>query len=158
MHMHTYIHANMHKYIQYMHAHVHTHTSVPSCRFAPHTVVNCLYEFSWTPTMHNAHEAVQWVCVCVWSQTPKQVYHGIKDQKMNIYIYGEKNIHGHIWPSCACFRLPLPTSFRLSLPRLGQETSDVAEIDNPGAEKAGKVLLVFFPVVFLENAFFQVCT
>lgn len=26
MHMHTYIHASMHKYIQYMHAHVHTHT------------------------------------------------------------------------------------------------------------------------------------
>lgn len=25
MHMHTYIHASMHKYIQYMHAHVHTH-------------------------------------------------------------------------------------------------------------------------------------
>ena len=51
-----------------------------------------------------------------------------------------------------------PTSFRLSLPCLGQETSDVAEIENPGAEKAGKVLLVFFPVVFLENAFFQVRT
>ena len=45
-----------------------------------------------------------------------------------------------------------PTSFRLSLPRLGQETSDVAEIENPGAEKAGKVLLVFF-VVFLEMHF-----
>lgn len=28
MHMHTYIHASMHKYIQYMHAHVHTHTQV----------------------------------------------------------------------------------------------------------------------------------
>ena len=40
--------------------------------------------------------------------------------------------------------MPIPTSFRLSLPRLGQETSDVAEIENPGAEKAGKVLLVFF--------------
>ena len=50
-----------------------------------------------------------------------------------------------------------PTSFRLSLPCLGQETSDVAENENPGAEKAGKVLLVFF-VVFLENAFFQVRT
>ena len=32
------------------------------------------------------------------------------------------------------------------------------ENENPGAEKAGKVLLVFFPVVFLENAFFQVRT
>ena len=67
-------------------------------------------------------------------------------------------IKKHKWPSCACFRLPLPTSFRLSLPRLGQETADVAEIEVPGAEKAGKVLLVFFPVVFLENAFLQVCT
>ena len=37
-----------------------------------------------------------------------------------------------------------PTSFRLSLPCLGQETSDVAENENPGAEKAGKVFLVFF--------------
>ena len=45
-----------------------------------------------------------------------------------------------------------PTSFRLSLPCLGQETSDVAENENPGAEKAGKVLLVFF-VVFLEMHF-----
>jgi hypothetical protein len=45
----------------------------------------------------------------------------------------------------------------LSLPRLGQETSDGAENENPGAEKAGKVLLVFF-VGFLENAFFQVRT
>ena len=158
--MHTYIHASMHKYIQYMHAHVHTHTSVPSCRFAPHTVVNCLYEFSWTPTMHNAYEAVQWVCVCVFGRRPPSRYITGSKTKRWIYIYNIwwKNIHSHIWPSCACFRLPLPTSFRLSLPRLGQETSDVAEIENPGAEKAGKVLLVFFPVVFLENAFLQVCT
>ena len=38
------------------------------------------------------------VCVCVWSQTPKQVYHGIKDQKMNIYIYMVKK---HTWPYMA---------------------------------------------------------
>ena len=95
------------------------------------------------------------VCVCLVADPQAGIS---RDQRpKDEYIYGEKNIHGHIWPSCACFRLPLPTSFRLSLPRLGQETSDVAEIDNPGAEKAGKVLLVFFPVVFLENAFLQVC-
>ena len=137
--------------------HTYTHTSVPSCRFAPHTVVNCLYEFSWTPTMHNAHEAVQWVCVCLVADPQAGISRDQRPKDEYIYMV-KKNIHGHIWPSCACFRLPLPTSFRLSLPRLGQETSDVAEIDNPGAEKAGKVLLVFFPVVFLENAFFQVCT
>ena len=98
----------------------------------------------------------EWVCLVADPQAGISRDQRPKDEY--IYIYGEKNIHGHIWPSCACFRLPLPTSFRLSLPRLGQETSDVAEIDNPGAEKAGKVLLVFFPVVFLENAFLQVCT
>ena len=85
-------------------------------------------------------------CVCVFGRRPPSRYITGSKTKRWIYIYNIwwKNIHSHIWPSCACFRLPLPTSFRLSLPRLGQETSDVAEIDNPGAEKAGKVLLVFF--------------
>ena len=39
----------------------------------------------------------------------------------------------------------------------GQETSDVAEIDKPGTEEAGKVLLVFL-VIFLGRLFFQVRT
>ena len=42
---------------------------------------------------------------------------------------------------CLCFLLS--ASFCFSLPRLGQETSDVAEMEETGTEKAGKVLLVF---------------
>jgi len=41
------------------------------------------------------------------------------------------------------------------LPCLAQETPDVAGIDKPGTEKAGKVLLVC-SLIFLERPFFQV--
>ena len=55
--------------------------------------------------------------------------------------------------SCACLCFLLSASFCFSLPRLGQETSDVAEMEETGTEKAGKVLLVCF-VGFLEKMFF----
>ena len=77
--------------------HTYTHTSVPSCRFAPHTVVNCLYEFSWTPTMHNAYEAVQWVCVCLVADPQAGISRDQRPKDEYIYIWWEK----HTWPYMA---------------------------------------------------------
>ena len=56
-------------------------------------------------------------------------------------------------PGVAAFGPVLAGVFAL----FGQETPDVAGIDKPGTEKAGKVLLVC-SLIFLERPFFQVRT
>ena len=75
---------------------------------------------------------------------------------VNIYIY---YIISKFWDSVkypsgvAAFGPVLAGVFAL----FGQETPDVAGIDKPGTEKAGKVLLVC-SLIFLERPFFQVRT